>query len=1242
MDHQDQNYISLGPFDLITPIGHGSMGVVWEGVHRTARTHVAIKVITALGAADETFRLSFSNEVRAVARLHHPSIIQLLDYGVTDESLYEASGGAIASGSQYYAMELANGGVLPRPRTPLAWHRTRFLLLEILDALAHAHARDVIHRDIKPSNILLSKDSNQHLRIKLTDFGIAKAVGTKDLPGGMVAGTPRYMAPEQILNQTRDQGPWTDLYSVGCLAYQFATGKRIFSNVSGPAVLKCQITDHPEPVSGSHVPAGFQAWLDRMLAKRICDRYQFAAEAAWDLVSLPDPEVLEPNDYEDASSESADHSSINEVCASGNSNVFNDICATTKPVKSAPDDSETVDLSDELLNDTGDTVRMDTSEIAQALSRGNSKNDVMSDSIEINSHLGTLAEMLRNGAGAPAEMYHNHPLVPAPKTWKRENFKENHIHLNGAGLGLWGLRTIPLVDREHERDAIYDTLLQTRRDHITRTIILDGPKGTGKSRLVEWMYQRSHELALAHNIKALHYADHYNASGVARAMMYHLACQNLQRHEALVRIRTFLSEHPLTPEFDDAQPMLELMHLKDDPEHPVPSIHFNSTEEQFAVLHRFLRRLCQDRATILWLDDFHLSNVSIDFVRYSMNRAKTADVPLLILCTARSEEILKASGQYESWHSLISMPEIIRYSIDPLPSEAHIELVRELIGLDEDLCQKVAERTGGMPLFAIQLIGDWIERGVLVPGPNGFKLKDGTKENLPDSLHEVWLSRLRLIFEGVKPKQMSIEQLELAACLGIQFDADEWRIACSIAELGNPNPTLEIMLEHRLFEMRYPNIRFTHSLLRESLLRYAEENGRTRDHNLACADMLRDYFSDSFEFYNERRANHLYAAETWESCIEPFLQAANVRKQRGEYAIAHELFRRRENALDACKADFNSPIRALGWVSEANAYITEGKFDEASSLIEHAIALANNIHAPLVLALSYKEKGLLLQYQNRIKEAIDALIISLQFFEQLTEKRKLANAAAHAEVYCLLGRIYDVRHECDTARSFLEKAIEIQNKIDDKYGLGRSYNAMGNTLQHIGLYEDARRSIEFALGLFEQLGCRLELANSLNDIGEIYRLGYNQPDAAETYYRRAIEFYHELGSSYGSTTIINLVLLLLSKQRYTEAKNIVLSQIPILEANLQAFDLNWLYAELLVCCAATFDWPTFGQTATILSNSLISSGVVDGDILFCTELATNLCIRYASREQARVCHEIAQRQAVALNDFKAIERLNRF
>ena len=1239
----EQQKLALGSFDLIRPIGKGSMGVVWEGIHRAESVPVAVKVITANVAEDDGFRVAFANEVRSVARLHHPSIIKLLDYGATDSALFDATGGEIAAGSQYYVMELATGGTLPRPKTPLPWVYLRFLLLELIDALAHAHARDVIHRDIKPSNILLMQDDTC-TRLKLTDFGIAKAMGVKEQFSGIVAGTPRYMAPEQILNQTRDQGPWTDLYSLGCLAYQFATGKRIFAHATGTDVLRSQLHERPESVSAPHLPAGFQCWLDRMLAKKTRERFQYAAEAAWELACLQDPEVSDPKEIVSAANVSAadivaqelqscEHSAISEV--SGSSNVFDSICAG----RNLSHRDEQVDLSEALLNDVGDTLRMDSADIVRVITQQAHSAQAR---VSADGGLATLAEVFRKSSpSSSGECYQTSGLVPAPDTWRRELGEKSSDSLLGAGLGLWGLRAIPMVNRYAERDIIYEQMLAVRREHRPRCIFIDGARGTGKSRLVEWMCQRAHELSIAHTIKALHYADYHSAPGTARAMMYDLVCQNLPRHEALTRVKRFLAEHPLEPEFDDALPIVELMHLQDDPEYPLAGIRFNTVEEQYAVLHRNLIRRCQDRPVILWFDDVHYATSSLEFIEFVMTHSEAANLPLLILCTCRSEDLEEGSPQAKAFERLVTLPKAMQMTIEPLESEAHLQLVRELIGLDEQLCQQVAQRTSGMPLYAIQLVGDWVERGVLVPGSAGFTVKEGASEELPDSLHELWLSRLRLIFKDFKRQQLSWEQLEIAACLGNQFDADEWRIACETSELGSNVKTLERMLEHQLFEMRYPVIRFKHDLLRESLTRYAQENSRFKQHHLTCADMLQAYFSDALVFYHERRADHLWAAQAYESAIEPFLQAGILRRLRSEYGLAHSLFHKRELALDACRADENSPIRALGWIAEANTYLQQSQLDLAESLIERACSLSSQTQSPVVQALAYKEKGLLLQYRNDISGAIDALMVSLSFFNQISERRRVAYLNDRAETLWLIGRVCGMRHELDLARTYLQQAIEIQTQTRDQFGLARSYKELSNTFQHGGLYEEARVNIEFALNIFQQMGYRLYIAHCFNNIGEIYRLGYGQPDQAEVYYRNAMVTYRELNAIEGCTATINLVLLLLAKQRYTEAKAYVLNQIEITERSGQTLDLNWLYAELLPCCAAGFDWPAFDDTVVRLEKSLRDSMVVDADILYCTELAANLCDRYASKEQGRLCREIALQQAIRLNDKAAIERLQR-
>ena len=1239
-----ESKLVIGPFDLIKQIGKGSMGVVWEGVHRAQSYPVAIKVLTALGALDERLRLAFSNEVRAVARLHHPSIIRLLDYGETDGALAEASQGKIVAGSPYYAMELASGGTLPRPKAPLPWLQMRYLLLELLDALAHAHARDVIHRDIKPGNILLMHEGDQS-RVMLTDFGIAKAVGMKELQDGVVAGTPRSMAPEQILNEIRDQGPWTDLYSIGCMAYQFATGERIFANATGADVLRCQLNDEPAPVTGRHLPRGFQKWLSKMLAKKVMDRYEYAAEAAWELVSLPEPELAEPEKSADIENgnkidEKADSNEYNVVHVDGvNSAIFNtlyapeQLSALTGIENASPMVGNVEDIADALYADMGDTVRMDSSAVVRVLAQKQRSEQI---GVFKDQKLSTLAEMYRQGKSR----HGSESSIPAPETWRIDSYHDHSDQLLGAGLGLWGVRAIPMVDRDAERDLIYQQLLETRSQRVVRAVVLDGPRGTGKSRIIEWMSQRAHELSLAHTLKANHYEDHLNAPGIARAIMYYLACQNLTRDKALERIQWVLGEHPLTPEYDDALPLLELMQLQDDPEHPVPGIRFNSVEEQYAVLCRFLRRICHDRASVLWLDDVHYSTYSLDFVRYMLTSDDARDLPVLILATSRSEDLEPGTSRYEAFQRMIVSPNLTKLDITPLSSQAHLELVHELIGLDEDLCEQVASRTSGMPIFAIQLIGDWVERGILVPGETGFKVKEGASIDLPDSLHELLISRIKRIFSGLDVQDKVLEQMEIAAILGVQFDADEWRIACEMAELGDNTPALNAMLEHRLFEIRYPNIRFIHELLRESFLRHAREQGRFKKYHLICADMLKSYFSTALDIYDERRAEHLYEAEAYDACLDPMLKAASLRQLKCEFGVAHTLLGKRESALKKSHVESDSPLWALGWLTDAATYLQEARLDEAQEQIERAIELGQGIQSPVVLALAYKVKGQILHLRNNVTDSLDVFMASLSFFDQIPENRKFMYLKDRAETLWLIGRVCDVRHELDLARIYLQQAIDIQSEIKDTYGLARTYKALGNTLQHGGFFEEAMPNLEYALKIFESMGYRLYIAHCLNDIGEIYRLGYQQPEQAEAYYRSAMDMYRAVNSIDSTTAVINLALLLIAKQRFNEAKSIVLSQIDKIGKTGQEFDLNWLYAELLPCCAATFDWPLFNGTLDRLSHALDISMVVDADILYCTELAANLCLNYSATDQGLKCRDIAIQQAVRLNDREAITRIN--
>lgn len=183
-------------YTLHALLGRGGMGAVWSATHEASGAPVALKLIHR--ALDDRF----DDEARIVASLDHPHVVRLYDHGRLDD-------GALA----WLAMEQADGGTLAeRPDPSLAW------VPPLLDALAHAHARRVLHRDIKPSNVLRITDRSGRVRPLLADFGIARA----GAGGGPSVGTPAYMAPECF--DDGPLGPWSDLYSLGALAWEAVTG----------------------------------------------------------------------------------------------------------------------------------------------------------------------------------------------------------------------------------------------------------------------------------------------------------------------------------------------------------------------------------------------------------------------------------------------------------------------------------------------------------------------------------------------------------------------------------------------------------------------------------------------------------------------------------------------------------------------------------------------------------------------------------------------------------------------------------------------------------------------------------------------------------------------------------------------------------------------------------------------------------------------------------------------------------
>ncbi|MFB6372957.1 MAG: serine/threonine-protein kinase, partial [Bradymonadaceae bacterium] len=281
--------IHLGPFTVGDQIGEGGMGAVYRGTHRETGVPVALKVIRH--AAEGRVRRQFEREVQAHAGLQHPGIVYLFEYGDIGEVAGVESDGPFREGSPYVAMELAELGTLRDVMPLTSWQLVSECLVQILDALAHAHARDVIHRDLKPENFLLfdaDPSADHPWRIKLADFGVAHAFdqeqyfSTDDLESA--AGTPWYMTPEQFRGHWRSYGPWTDLYAVGCIAWELICGRPPFeSDDIVDLAIKHENERRPAFDPQFPIPDELESWVHRAMTPDPAHRFRRAADALWTL-----------------------------------------------------------------------------------------------------------------------------------------------------------------------------------------------------------------------------------------------------------------------------------------------------------------------------------------------------------------------------------------------------------------------------------------------------------------------------------------------------------------------------------------------------------------------------------------------------------------------------------------------------------------------------------------------------------------------------------------------------------------------------------------------------------------------------------------------------------------------------------------------------------------------------------------------------------------------------------------------
>ncbi len=1141
------------------------MATVWRAQHQSEAIEVAVKVLTASRAREQRFIEGFQREVLAVAGLNHPGIITVHDYGWVDELAEQQSGGEFLRESPYLVMELIRQGSLDRFLGQLTWHQIRSVLLLVLDALAHAHARGVVHRDLKPNNVLIDTSSGE-VTVRLTDFGLAHAVPFSELrevmdeetigDDGMrrILGTPRYMAPEQIEGALQDQGPWTDLYALGCLAYCLATGNPPFADGSKFDVLRAHIHSDPPPMKPvTEVPRGFELWVRKLLMKNPLNRFTRAADAAYALFSI-DESVMIP------------------------------VLSELKRFE-LPEDAPTL-VQDVIKG----SATLATAEWSSDASTWEPEN-----------------RSIQDRATAP----------PMPRTWRGHRPPVKRP-LSGTGLGVFGVRSVPMVGRDNELDLLWNCLRIVRQRNRPYMVAITGGAGIGKTRIVREFVERAHEVGAARTVNHQASPEPDAITSMASMIRNYIRAEGKQIAEVYGRLRRSISADLVdfkrhAPLHDDDMLAVARMLV------PQAGQAVSSANERYATVSQFFRLVAGPRPLIAWIDDAHWDAEAIAFVEYAL---QNLEIPILFVLTVRQDLLDTGWLTSQRLEQLGTLPNVEQIYLDYLGGEDHRKLVELMLGLEPELAQQVEARTQGNPLFAVQLVGDLVQRGVLTPGRDGFRLRAGASASIPDDIHHLWIRRIDQLaeqYDGQFNKLNILRGLEVAAAFGGQVDFVEWRKATE--DLTLPDDLVARLQALQLAEVQQSGWYFAHAMLGESIQRRSIEENRWATCHLRCVRALRELTEGQFaRGLMARIGSHLFSAGEFEDAVDPLIIAAREHFRSFEGEQGNRYLSLAEDAMAAADVPRNDPRWAGAYFLRAKSQLDLGQIAEGEATLAEIIRVARPIGWDVELEVNMLN-GILAERAGRLHEAVE-------YFEAARELSGGASGSIPAEVFQGLGVTLMSVGRMDESLAAFEKAQILFEELGLAHGRGSALLGISQIYRARAENERALKSLEQARVVFEEAGVRVGLSRVLNDLGDVVR-DMGDLETAERHYRRSFEIMRSTGFAFVGVPALNLGHLLAARGEFRAAYAASENAEALLRRDKLDFLANYCIPLKLLCVAELGQWDEFEELFE-QTRSVVQSGAVERDLAESLSRTAASAHRAGHSGWAMDCYHLAVGQFRAL------------
>ncbi len=1138
----------------------------------------AVKVITAAYAGDPRFVASLENEVRAVARLDHSGIVRVFDYGKVDEEAAAASSGALAAGSPYLVMELASGGTLARARRPLSFGELYPVLRFLLGALGHAHARGVIHRDLKPDNVLIATASDLRPGMKLTDFGISKAQEQESGDAG--GGTPAFMAPEQFFGRKADAGPWTDLYALGCVSYLLSVGRLPFSGTPVQLALAHTAEEAPRLTLGDDYPADFEDWVRCSMEKEPRARFQRAADAAQELQAI-------------ARRRRRQRASFRPSEGARNSDI--EVALSPSGLLDLLGEEKTVLATGNRVIVIGSSTHLETLPASADVSAVERWRELLSR---------PRVWPQRGVAAARA---------PIPASWRALDTRERRFDLAGVGLGLFGLREVPLVGRDDARDVLWEKLVSATAGGGPELVLIRADPGQGKTRLAEWLLTTAHEIGAGTNLRATHAETASPMDGLPRMLGRHLSVVGLPPPETALRVEDWLRARGQ----EDRQEALALAELISPS--ATKHVRFHDARERYRLVDRVIDLEARERSVIVFIDDVQWGSDALGYVQHALGREGTPR-NLLFVLGARTD--LSSRPTEASLLSKLSTAERVReLPLAPLSEQQGRRLVEELLGLEAELARKVVERAGGNPMFAVQLVGDWVQRGVLTPSAHGWSLARPAELDVPDDVYQLWSARLAPVVRG-HPE--NLRALAFAAVLGRDVIDAEWRDV--LAASGEPLPSaslLDGLLREDLARRIEGGWSFVHVLLRESIVRAAKRSNKFEEISRRSGEALVARAREG-DRVAERAGRHLYDGHAYTAASEWLLAGARERWYLSDYPAVTEILDLRDLALTRGGFDESSLRFVDGWLLRAEVSIRTDAMDRGiawAEKVERTCHLAGErrqlAEARRLLAVAEYMRGEFATAKERYTRALATFTDVGDVIGAERCRIGLGDVAYRLGDLDEAGRLYGA------ALGPLERVGAIEYVADALYGTG--YVAMWRRR-----HDEARACFVRELEIFEALGDRFGIGRVNNSLGEIARLT-EQWAEAEQRYRRTLQICEALDlPRMRSVVLINLGLVLMAVHRDDEADPFIREGHAALLRSGSRGDEAAVLGAVLAMDAFRNDWDAWDRTASRLVELVEETQKADGDLAWELEQAATRALNAGERDRALFALRVAEKQWAAI------------